>query len=334
MRLLTMKPLRVPGLPEVRRRRCRTAGLAAIVLTGASLASVVAARPALARTPDPAPGVTMGAAAPAASSVFFAYTGTDGAVYVRNEINGSVTGLGGHLVGGPAVTQIGTGTGLAVFGRGTDNALWWIHQAAGGTWSSWQSLGGVLSSRPGAAAGVTAGFGPVVALARGTDGGLWYRVQSTGGSWSGWRSLGGRLLPGTGPAAATTVGSGALAVAVTGTDHHIWVFSLTATHAYSWLDFGGRTSSTPGIANDAPRRETQVQFIVFARGTDDTLWSSYSGLVIGTPAGWTSLGGKLTSGPAATTVLTGATYVFVLGTDNLSWVSSGIWPPLGPWTRA
>jgi hypothetical protein len=331
MRLLTMKPLRVSGLSGARRWGYRTAGLVTAALIGGSLVTVVPASPALARTPDPAPGVTMGAAAPLASSVFLAYTGTDGAVYLRNEINGSVIGLGGRLIGGPAVTQ--AGTGLAVFGRGTDNALWWIHQVAGGTWSSWQSLGGVITSQPGAAAGVTAGFGPVVTLARGTDGALWYRVQGTGGGWSGWRSLSGRLLPGTGPAAVTTVG-GDLTVAVTGTDHHIWLFSPTKMQVYGWLDFGGRTSSTPGIANDSPRREIQVQFIVFARGTDNALWSNYSGLAIGTPGGWTSLGGRLTSGPAAATVPTGATYAFVLGTDNLPWMRSGIWPSLGPWTRA
>lgn len=180
---------------------------------------------------------------------------------------------------------------------------------------------------------MTAGFGPVVTLARGTDGALWYRVQGTGGGWSGWRSLSGRLLPGTGPAAVTTAG-GDLAVAVIGTDHHIWLFSPTATQVYGWLDFGSRTSSTPGIANDSPRRDIQVQFIVFARGTDNALWSNYSGLAIGTPGGWTSLGGSLTSGPSAATVPTGATYVFALGTDNLPWMRSGIWPSLDPWTRA
>jgi len=146
--------------------------------------------------------------------------------------------------------------------------------------------------------------------------------------------IGGRwLLPGTGPAAVTTAG-GDLAVAVIGTDHHIWLFSPTATQVYGWLDFGGRTSSTPGIANDSPRRDIQVQFIVFARGTDNALWSNYSGLAIGTPGGWTSLGGSLTSGPSAATVPTGATYVFALGTDNLPWMRSGIWPSLDPWTRA
>src|SRR5208282_3921458 len=116
-----------------------------------------------------------------------------------------VTGLGGRLIGGPAVVQ--TPTGLAVFGRGTDNALWWTHQVTGLVWSSWQSLGGVITSAPAAAAGATVGSGPLVALARGSNGALWARVQATNGTWSGWHSLGGVLLSGTGPAAVTALGN-------------------------------------------------------------------------------------------------------------------------------
>jgi hypothetical protein len=328
MRLLTKRPLRISGLSGVARWGYRTAGLVMAALMGGSLATALAAGPALARTPGPAPGVTMGAAAPRASSVSLAYAGTDGAVYLRNEVTGSVTGLGGRLTGGPAVTQ--TGAGLAVFGRGTDNALWWIHQTTSGTWSSWQSLGGVITSQPGAAAGVTVGFGPLVALARGADGALWYRVQGTGGGWSAWRSLGGTLLSGTGPAAVNA--DGGLAVAVTGIDHHVWLFGPMGMQVYGFLDFGGRTNSTPGITNLPGIMSPQL--VVFARGTDNALWYKQSILPIGNPGGWTSLGGRLTSGPAAATVPGGKTYVFVLGTDNLPWMRSGTWPSLGAWTRA
>ena len=328
MRLLTMKPLRVSGLSGARRWGYRTAGLVTAVLMAGSLATAMAASPALAQAPNPAPGVTMGAAAPRASSVFLAYAGTDGAVYLRNEVNGSVTGLGGRLIGGPAVAQ--TAAGLAVFGRGTDNALWWSHQTTSGSWSSWQSLGGVITSQPGAAAGVTAGFGPLVTLARGTDGALWYRVQGTGGSWSAWRSAGGGLLAGTGPAAVNA--DGGLAVAVTGTDHHVWLFGPMGMQVSGFLDFGGRTNSTPGITNLPGIMSPQL--VVFARGTDNALWYEPSILPIGNAGGWTSLGGRLASGPAAATAPGGKTYVFVLGTGNLPWMRSGIWPSLGAWTSA
>jgi hypothetical protein len=70
--------------------------------------------------------------------------------------------------------------------------------------------------------------------------------------------------------------NGSLAVAVTGTDHHLWVFGPVAMQVYGFLDFGGRTNSTPGIANNFPRRDIQVQLIVFARGTDNAPWSTQS----------------------------------------------------------
>lgn len=328
MRLLKKKLLKLLRISSLSGTRSyRRAGLVMAALMGGSLATAMTASPAVAQAPDPAPGVTMGATAPQASAVFLAYTGTNGAVYLRNEITGAVTGLGGRLIGGPAVVQ--TGTGLAVFGRGTDNALWWKHQATGGTWSSWQSLGGVITSQPGAAAGATVRFGPLVALARGADGALWYRIQGTGG-WSAWQSLGGRLLAGTGPAAVNA--DGGLAVAVTGTDHHVWLFGPMGMQVYGFLDFGGRTSSTPGITNLPGVMAPQL--VVFARGTDNALWYKQSILPIGNPGGWTSLGGRLTSAPAAATVPGGKTYVFVLGTDNLPWMRTGTWPSLGAWTRA
>ena len=76
------------------------------------------------------------------------------------------------------------------------------------------------------------------------------------------------------------------------------------------------------------------QLVVFARGTDNALWSSQSLLPIGNPGSWTSLGGTLTSGPAAATVPQGQTYVFVLGPGNLPWMRNGVWPVMDPWTRA
>ena len=326
MRLLTMKPLRISGLPGARRWGYRTAGLVMAVLTGGSLVTALAASPALAQAPGPAPGVNMGAAAPAASSLYLAYAGTNGAAYLRNEITGGVTGLGGRLIGGPAVAQ--TAAGLSVFGRGTDNALWWTHQMTGGKWSSWQSLGGVITSQPGVT-GLTAGYGSVLALARGADGALWFRAQGSSG-WSAWKSFGGKLLSGTGPAAVNA--DGGFVVAVTGTDHHVWLFGPMGMQVYGFLNFGGLTSSTPGITSLPGVMSPQV--MVFARGTDNALWYKQSILPIGNPAGWASLGAGLTTAPAAATVPGGKMYVFVLGVDNLPYMWSGTSPSNGGWASA
>jgi hypothetical protein len=320
-----MKSLTRPGRPAARKPGYRAAGRVATVLAGGSLTVALTAGTALAAAPNPAPGVTMGAAATGASSVYLGYTANDSQVYLRNVNTGSVTGLGGHLVGGPSVVE--TATGLAVFGRGTDNALWWKHQVSG-TWSSWQSLGGTITSHPAAAAGVAVRFGPLIAMARGGNGALWYRVQGTSGSWSAWQSLGGALLSGTGPAAATSVGD--LVVAVTGTNHHVYLFGPLGMQVYGFIDFGGATSSSPGLA----AIPSPAEVVAYARGTDNALWYKTSILPIGSAGGWKSLSGKLTSGPTATTAPGGKTYVFVLGTDNLPWMRNGTWPSLGPWTRA
>src|SRR5215469_12484549 len=69
MRLLTMKSLRTSGLDGARKWSYRTAGLVMAALMGGSLATALAASPALAQTPGPAAGVNMGAAATGASSV-------------------------------------------------------------------------------------------------------------------------------------------------------------------------------------------------------------------------------------------------------------------------
>jgi hypothetical protein len=296
------------------------------VLMGGSLATAAAAGPALAQTPGPAPGVGLGAAAPAASSVYMAYTGADRAAYLRNEVNGTVTALGGQLIGGPTVAQ--TTTGLAVFGRGTDNALWWKQQATSGTWSSWQSLGGVITAQPGAA-GMVPGSGAAVVLARGTDGALWFRTQGSGSGWSTWQSFGGRLLAGTGPAAVNAQ-AGGLVVAVTGIDHHVWLFGPMGMQNYGFLNFGGVTNGTPGITN----LPGTAQVMVFARGTDDAMWYKQSILPIGNPGGWASLGGVLTTGPTAATMPGGDMYVFVLGVAGLPYVWSGAAPSTGSWANA
>ncbi|MGE5290310.1 MAG: hypothetical protein ACM3ML_24610, partial [Micromonosporaceae bacterium] len=74
---------------------------------------------------------------------------------------------------------------------------------------------------------------------------------------------------------------------------------------------------------------------VFARGTDNAAWyRQFTEPGYPAPAGWHSLGGRLTSGVTAVTVPGGQTYVFVLGTDNRAWMAHGIWPAVRGWTLA
>ena len=307
----------------------RATALAAAALAGGGMLAALAANPAAAAEPGPQPGVTPSAAR-AGSTVYVAYTGTDQHVYLRDVTRPAqpVVGLGGRLIGGPGLAAappglLGAGEPLTVFGRGTDNALWWRYQTASG-WSSWQSLGGVLTSQP-AAIGLGPGpFGSLAVFVRGTDGKVWYRTLGTRG-WSGWAPLGGRLLPGTGPVAG---GFGILLLAVAGTDRHAWMFSQTDGTRYGFADFGGHTTASP-----APAALTIPVFVVFARGTDNALWYRQGHLPLAPDGPWRSLGGRLTSGVTATSEDRGKTYVFALGTDNHIWMRSGVFPSLAPWTQ-
>ena len=319
------------GLTSSRWAHLATA-LVTAMLVGGGLVTALAAGAAAAAAPGPLPGATP-SAVQTGSTVYLAYTGTNHQAYLRNVTNRSqpAVALGGRLVGGPGLA-FGPNGALTVFGRGTDNALWWKHQTASG-WSSWQSLGGAIAARPSAVGAEQFGFS---VFARGTDGKVWYRTLGTSG-WSKWALLpagstpstfGGRLLPGTGPGAG---GAGFLLLAVVGIDHHVWLFSLTGgLTQYGFVDFGGRTAADP-----APISVTPASIEVFARGTDNTLWHREGHLPLAPDGSWHSLGGKLTSGVTATYGGRGQKgYVFVLGTDNQIWMRSGPAPgSLGPWTR-
>ena len=217
-----------------------------------------------------------------------------------------------------------------MFGRGTDNALWWTHQVTGSAWSSLQSLGGVITSPPAAAAGATAGSGPLVALARAPTARSGPGSRERTALGPGRSSLGGVLLSGTGPAAVTArwVQRG---VAVTGTNHHVWLSARWGCRSLAFIDFGGVTSSTPGItATSSPGRGIRC-----SRAVRTTRCGTRCPTLAGRqPSRLDVTGRQADLGPAAAAVPGGKTYVFVLGTDNLPWMRNGIWPSLGGWTRA
>ena len=291
----------------------------------ASLTTGPAAGAAVAAAAPPAPGVNLSAAAASASGVYLAYTGTDRQVYVLNAAapGQARIALGGQLTSGPALAVVpagvlSTGQVLAVFGRGTDNALWWRHQTTAGSasWTGWQSLGGTVTSKPAVVINGSIQFGALNVVAAGTTGRIWYRVYSSG--WHAWTALGGpQVRPGTGP------GGG---FAITGTNDNIYLFGRTGTEN-GYADFGGLSTNSPGTA------PVPAGLVVFARGTDNALWARPSMLPIGPTGPWRSFGGNLTTGVTATTVSGGKTYVFGLGTDNNIWMRNGVWPSLSGWQR-
>ena len=322
------------------KRASRLAAITTVILCGGSLLTLSSGGLAAAGPAAPAPGATVSAVVNGTHAPRLFYVSSDGQVWMRDLARpaSSPVNLGGRLLGGPAAVWIPPGDlfaagAYAVFGRGTDSALWWKYQTASG-WSQWASLGGGLTSGPAVSATPTYGGASsslAFVYARGTDGALWLRVLDHGRRWQPWGRIGGRLLPGTRPAAAENDG---LFVAVTGTDRASWVaMELPGGPGFAWRSLGGRTTVTPGIA--APSGNTVV---AFARGTDSAAWySQFWVRARNVAAGWHSLGGGLTSGPTAIPTIVdmsqGPAYLFALGTDSQVWMRTGTWPALHAWTR-
>jgi len=266
------------------------AGMAVAVSLAVASATGPAALAASASPPSPAAGI-----APAAVNVegtgYVFYTAADGTVEVKS-LAGGYASAGGRLVGAPSAVVTAAGheglASFAVFGRGTDNALWYTTCTAEGPAvtdcsGSWASLGGALSSAPGAGA-IDSDDDTYSVYVRGTDGAVWGRDHASG--WSAWSRLGGALRSGTAPSATSTV-DGNSYVLVVGTNRQLYIHEVGKT---GFTAAGGTTGSTPALV------ATFSALVAFARGTDDSLW--YHEFLSTTP-GWHSLGGDLRSGVGA-----------------------------------
>ncbi len=304
------------------------AGVVGVVMALVAASGVGAAAAASASSPPPAAGV-----APAPVNVegtgYVFFTAAGGTVEVKSLASGgSYTSLGGHLVGAPAALVTAAGhEGLAefeIFGRGTDNALWYTTCTAEGPTQtdcdgSWTSLGGVLSSAPGAAGDLG---GPVSVYGRGSDGAVWVRDQS-GTSFGAWSRIGGALRPGTAPAAATT-GNGNTWLLVVGTNRQLYVHEVGQT---GFTAAGGTTGASPALVT------TASALVAFVRGTDNALWYHQ---FLSSASGWSSLGGDLRSGVGAFGDTSGTDQLVAdgLGTDEQIWqhtdLDSGSWSAVTP----
>ena len=192
--------------------------------------------------------------------------------------DGDLHSLGGALTSDPAVAA--DSSGIAVFGIGTDDALWF--QPSVGTSPGWSSLGGQLNSE---LAAVSAASNRYV-IGRGLDDAYWYRV-GTGANWSPWRSLGGEFptpqypgcatcpLPPNSPAVAPT--SAGLIVSGIGNDGAVWVNQLVGSTWTGWSSLGGQTVCRPVAVTDS------AGTYEFVNGLDRALW--YRRL---SGQGWTS----------------------------------------------
>jgi predicted phage baseplate assembly protein len=183
------------------------------------------------------------------------------------------------------------------YSGGTDNALW--HKWFGGSWSDWESLGGVWKSGPAVSSW---GSGRLDVFVRGTDDALWHKWYD--GGWFHWESLGGVL---TSDPAAVSWSNGRIDVFARGTDNALWHKWYDGGWS-DWESLGGVLSSGPDVSSWGSGR-----LDVFVRGTDNALWHKWYD---GGWSNWESLGGALISDPSAVSWGNGRIDVFTRGGTN------------------
>jgi hypothetical protein len=265
---------------------------------------------------------------------------------------GQFTSLGGPFIGSPAVVGLGkSDETLIVLTVGPDSSLWYARldgftfsddPDVQGTWSTWQSLGGLLTSPPHAVRSQTSAIdvfarGPYSELLHWHfENGRWsqWPAQSANappvleaaaagplvgpglyGFYRNWESLGGALIS---PRHATVFGGpgGLVTVFAVGTDHALW----NRTHEGGWRpwDSWGHTLTSPPYA--VAGHETVM---VFARGTDSAVWYNQDG------TGWHSLGGRFSSAPCGVATigddLTPEATIHVFATDENSVLQHRMW---------
>jgi spore germination protein YaaH len=200
----------------------------------------------------------------------------------------------------------GTGMWALGYDAGRDD-LWNELALKFGVVPGWESLGGVLTSGPTAAA-----WGPnrLDVFGRGADGQLWHRWRD-GGSWGPWERIGGQLAVGTSPAAVSW-GPNRVDVVVTGTDHGLWHAWWDGTAWRGWEPLGGVLTASPAVASRGPGI-----LDILARGSDAGIWHKWwDGAAWG---GWEGHGGISNGAPAATSRGGGTLDVVVRGSDDGLW---------------
>ncbi len=171
-----------------------------------------------------------------------------------------------------APAAVARGSGIDLFRLGPTNTLYWYNG------SSWQDMGGMLASGPGA---VSLSSSHMQVFARGVDDALWTLAYNSG--WGSWQRLDlGGMPAGVAIASAPAVvspASGQMAVYVRGSDNQVWSALYNGSSWGSWTAGGGELASAPGASVVAGAA------YLFAQTAADLLQTSQAG-----PA-WQELGG-------------------------------------------
>ncbi len=109
-----------------------------------------------------------------------AQQGSDGEPVQESVPPPTVQKIGGQLMGELSATtnSFPSGSPIAVFGRGTDNVLWWQYGNGTGKWSGWQQIGGEMKYSPSCATFQNA----IHCFVVGSDNALWTTQQDKKGA--------------------------------------------------------------------------------------------------------------------------------------------------------
>jgi hypothetical protein len=146
-----------------------------------------------------------------------------------------------------------------VFVRGTDGAVWHLRRTPAGVWSTWQPIGGQITSDPDSAANATDTGVDVVA--RGVEGAVWM-AHADDTAWGPWFPLGGQITSGPSISSDGTTS----VVAARGVDGAVWVRTLTVQGWTDWYPIGGLAGSDPDV------RVYNGHATILVRGVDGHLW--------------------------------------------------------------
>jgi hypothetical protein len=254
------------------------------------------------------------------------WVGSDGSLQSSDGVS-----LGGLLTSDPDTSLYEvtpTVQTQMVFARGVDGHLWFrAFTVPGGPSGGWESLGGDLTSGPGASA--TKDNLHVDVFVRGSDGGVWHRhrninAPSIGPQWSPWEPVGGQIT--SDPDSATNAYDLGVDVVARGVDGAVWFRRATGrTQWQDWLCLGGQVTSGPSIASDGQRT------VVAGRGLDGSIWlRELAGQAWGP---WYPIGGLAMSDPDVRVDASGPPSVVVRGVDGALWVAQATtttwtWSPL------
>jgi hypothetical protein len=155
--------------------------------------------------------------------------------------------VGGNITTNPSTVNTGDGN-IWLFGRGTDNALWYRKQNNVGNWSGWASLGGYVGSD---IAAVSANSGEIDVFYLAADSTIEHRYYTASG-WSGASSIDGTKFHWA-PAATSSAG-GRIDLFEINDDatiaHRIWYGKWAET----WNNLGYSTTSNLAVTSWFPGR--------------------------------------------------------------------------------